>query len=283
MFLLALHACTPQMPTTTPQTEASATAAVPQLSSQTTSVSVISPIENNAQPRIPQPDSAQPIISTSYQSISKNGIQLSVVRFDDRNHHLEVADQPNGMGSLWRTAQAAARARGGIAAINGGFFTPEGKPLGILVERGTRRGSLNQSSLGAGMIASGKNGSSIFRKRHYSSGKSYRNLLQTGPMLAEQHRTISGLSKTNQRHRSFIAWDGNHHWIIGYSSPCSLNDLSKAVAGSSLAGVKIKTAINLDGGRSSDLWVSSSIQHGGKTHRSFLNKEVRNYLILVKN
>jgi len=246
--------------------------------------------------KVPTPSSATPNppvviapvqsrLPISYRQTTSAGVTLSMVVYDDRDHQLRVADQPNGLGSRWTTSQGAAATYGGLAAINGGFFTPEGKPLGFLIETGTPRGYLNKSSLGAGVFISSKNHSVIVRRETYAKSKdswNAYNLLQTGPMLAENHRIISGLSKNNSRPRSFIAWDGQHHWAIGYTSACTLSQLSQALAGRSPAGFKIKTAVNLDGGRSSDLWVSSKVSGGGKSHRGFLNKSVRNYLVLTK-
>ena len=241
------------------------------------------------QPKLPLPPviapSTQKRTPLAYQQTTRNGITLSAVSYDDRAHQLRVADQPNGLGSRWTTAQEATATYGGLAAINGGFFTPEGKPLGSLIETGTPRGSINQSSLGAGFYISSKSKSAIMRRDAYAKVKTSwnaYNLLQTGPMLAENGKTISGLSKTNNRPRSFIAWDGQHHWIIGHASACTLAQLSHALAGRTLAGIHIQVAVNLDGGRSSDLWVSSQIPGGGKSHRGLLNKPVRNYLVLTK-
>ena len=52
--------------------------------------------------------------------------------FDARFFTIEVADQPEGPGTLWKDARAAAKARGAVLAINGGFFTKDGKPLGAI-------------------------------------------------------------------------------------------------------------------------------------------------------
>jgi len=228
--------------------------------------------------------SPQPRIALSYHHTSQNGVILSMVSFDDRQHQLRIADQPNGLGTRWLDAKSAATTYRGLAAINGGFFTPEGKPLGLVIETGTKRGYINKSSLGAGIFISTKSDSTIIRREKYASSSlaaNAYNLLQTGPMLAERGKAISGLSKTNSRPRSFIAWDGKNHWAIGYAEPCTLDALSRALAGTSPTGFKISTAVNLDGGRSSDLWVGPSVKNGTKTHRSFLNKAVRNYLVLI--
>ena len=230
----------------------------------------------------PTPQSKLPI---SYQQRVIKGITLSMVSYDDRDHQLRIADQPNGLGSRWSTAQEAAATYRGVAAINGGFFTPEGKPLGQLIETGTKRGYINKSSLGAGFFTASNQRSAIVRRAAYLKNKAYwnpYNLLQTGPMLTNNSSPISGLSKNNSRPRSFIAWDGKHYWAIGHASACTLAELSQALAGKSPAGFPIKVAINLDGGRSSDLWASSQISNSAKTHRGFLNKPVRNYLVLTR-
>ena len=80
-----------------------------------------------------------------------SGITFEGVAFDSRDHRLIVADQASGPGSRFADSAAAARAAGGIAAVNAGFFTPEGDPLGLVVSAGKISGSWNTaSSLGSG-------------------------------------------------------------------------------------------------------------------------------------
>ncbi|MEY4570776.1 MAG: hypothetical protein RLZZ398_2215, partial [Verrucomicrobiota bacterium] len=52
-----------------------------------------------------------------------SGITFEGVAFDSREHRLVVADQASGPGSKFADSAAAARAAGGIAAVNAGFFT----------------------------------------------------------------------------------------------------------------------------------------------------------------
>ena len=101
-------------------------------------------------------------------------------------------------------------------------------------------------------------------------------------MLSYRKAAISGLSSKNPRTRSFLATDGSYHWLIGYAESATLEQLGKALTGKRLANVNIYHAINLDGGRSSDLWVSPSVQNGDKTFRALWNKPVRNFLLLTK-
>ena len=224
-------------------------------------------------------------IPLAYHHTSRNGIIMSLVSFDDRDFQLQVADQANGPGSRWRDAHSAANAMRGVAAINGGFFTPEGKPLGLVISKGTRRGYVNQSSLGAGIYLSSGDENTLLRRKSYTQSPNQwgtiTHLLQSGPMLAENKKSILGLSKKSNRPRSFIAWDGQHHWAIGYAESCTLDALSRALAGKAPADFPIHSAINLDGGRSSDLWAGSKVAGGNKIHRGFFNKPVRNFLVIV--
>ena len=230
------------------------------------------------------PAAPQLILPLAYDSVSSQGITISAVCFDDRKFQLTVADQADGCGSQWMDAKSAAMSCDGYAAINGGFFTPEGKPLGILVASGIKRGSLNQSSLGAGIFISSKNKSAILRREHYASSSvthNVENLLQAGPMLIEHGKPTIGLSDNNARPRSFIAWDGKHHWAIGHIDSSTLAAAARALSETSLIGFKASSVLNLDGGRSSDLWAGPRVPGGAKTHRSFLNKPVRNYLVIT--
>lgn len=206
------------------------------------------------------------------------GIPVTAVAFDSRSHRLVVADQADGPGSRWPDARSAAASRDGIAALNGGFFTPEGAPLGLLVAGGRPAGTLNRaSSLGAGLLVD--NGSPALVRRE--SGRRGPELLQAGPFLVEHGRPVAGLSPERSTARSFVGWDGGSGWFIARSGPCSLQGLAKALAGAEIGDVPARSVLNLDGGRSSDLWIGPSIPGGPLEQRPLWNKPVRNFLILL--
>jgi uncharacterized protein YigE (DUF2233 family) len=227
----------------------------------------------------------QAILSTKLHQISHQGIIFNLVTFDSRNQHLIVADQPSGPASIWVDAAAAAETHGGLAAINAGFFTPEGKPLGIVITNGKKHGSFNKSSLGSGLFYHTSSGAKISRSSVWTvlSKNPPSQLLQSGPMLLEKSKPIAGLSDKKPRPRSFIATDGNNHWCIGHANSCTLSQLSEALASIKTPGFTASTILNLDGGRSSDLWVSSKVAGGSKHIRPFWNNPVRNFLILKSN
>ena len=268
--VLVLASCSP-VQNSAPQALAKPSLAAPS--------SVIStPPKAKIEPPPPaQPRSAKPPRLTR---ATVEGIDFEGVSFDSISHHLIVVDQPAGPGTRWPDAETAARAKNGIAAINGGFFTPEGAPLGKLVAAGNPAGSWNQSSLGSGVFYESPNGIiSIARRQNVDARQ--RELLQAGPFLIEESRSVGGLSDQKTSARSFIAWDGANRWWIGRASPCSLKSLANSLAAKSPTGFPIRSALNLDGGRSSDLFISDSVSGGPLTRRSFLNRPVRNFLVLT--
>lgn len=231
-------------------------------------------------PVIPEP--AAPAKATTREV---SGITLNGISFDSRNYRLVVVDQANGPGSEFADAAEAARTRGGVAGINAGFFTPEGAPLGAVVSSGKISGSWNSgSSLGSGIWHASPSGrNAISRREHLGrdAAAGMRELIQAGPLLVENGRTVGGLESTKNSPRSVILWDGGTRWWIGCSTPCTLDALAHGLANRQPAGWPVREALNLDGGRSSDLWISSSVSGGPISQRSPWNRPVRNFLILV--
>lgn len=214
-----------------------------------------------------------------------SGITFEGVSFDSRTHRLRVVDQAGGPGSRFADSSSAGRSVGGIAAVNAGFFTPEGTPLGLVVSSGKVSGSWNGSSLGSGAWFENTSGSSGISRREKlgrSGAASMRECLQAGPMLVENGRPVGGLDAGKASIRMMILWDGGSRWWIGRASTSSLAELGKALSSGQPAGWPVRHALNLDGGRSSDLWISGAVSGGPVVRRSPWNRPVRNFLVLVQ-
>ncbi len=207
------------------------------------------------------------------------------VVFDSRDHRLIVIDQPGGPGTRFADAAEAGRSEGGLAAINAGFFTPEGTPLGWVVSNGKSSGVWNSSSsLGGGIwqeLASGQSAITRREKTGRSGAAATHELIQAGPMLVENGRTVPGLNTVKSSIRTLILWDGGSRWWIGRSSACTLSQLASAVSHGQPAGWPARHALNLDGGRSADLWIAETVPGGPITRRSPWNRPVRNFLVLI--
>ncbi len=233
----------------------------------------------------PTPVPSIPAIATRATVEEISGITFEGVAFDSRNQRLVVADQAHGPGSQYADAAAAARVLGGSAAVNAGFFTPEGAPLGLLVNSGKTAGAWNSSSsLGGGVWYETPSGTSAIARREALGRKAAtatRECLQAGPLLVENGHPVGGLEATKTSARTVILWDGGTRWWLGHGTACTLASLGQALATGQPAGWPVKQALNLDGGRSADLWVSESVPGGPVSRRPPWNRPVRNFLVLV--
>jgi hypothetical protein len=207
------------------------------------------------------------------------------VAFDSRGQHLVVADQAGGPGSRFPDAAAAGRSRGGLAAVNAGFFTPAGEPLGRVVAAGKPSGAWNNSSsLGSGVWCEDASGRlSISRRERLGrvGAASARELIQAGPLLVENGHAVAGLDAIKPSVRTLMLWDGGTRWWLGQASVCTLADLAAALTTCQPAGWPVRHALNLDGGRSADLWIADALAGGPVTLRAPWNRPVRNFLILM--
>jgi Phosphodiester glycosidase len=234
---------------------------------------------------VPVAKAVSPAVPVAIRSREIAGITFEGVAFDSRQQRLVVADQAAGPGTQFADAAAAAASRGGLVALNAGFFTPTGAPLGLVVAGGKIAGAWNStSSLGSGIWSENKGGAVAITRRgrlNRTAAAAMRELIQAGPLLVEDGSGIGGLDAEKSSARSLLLWDGGTQWWLGRSSPCSLAAVSQALATASPAGWSVRQALNLDGGRSADLWISGTLAGGPLVRRPPWNRPVRNFLVLV--
>ncbi|HEX7262263.1 MAG TPA: phosphodiester glycosidase family protein, partial [Luteolibacter sp.] len=135
------------------------------------------------------------------------------------------------------------------------------------------------SSLGSGVWYENRSGNVAITRREKigrAGAPSMRELIQAGPLLVENGRAVNGLEATKVSARTVIWSDGGSGWWIGRSSPCTLAALARA-----LAEWPARHALNLDGGRSSELWISEKLAGSPVFRRPPWNRPVRNFLVLV--
>jgi hypothetical protein len=273
--LLLLASCTPYEPATAPLQKKAAPAPPPAAAITPTPLTEAPKISEN-----PNPPTAPTLVTRNLPEFNLEGIA-----FDSRTHRLRVIDQAEGPGTTFTDAAHAGTSRDALAAINAGFFTPEGEPLGLLVAAGKSAGSWNSAtSISSAIWHESHSGTSRISRRNETNpatAKQMREALQSGPMLVDRGLAVSGLESDKTSARCFIAWDGGTRWFIGRTSPCPLNALAATLASGKHCGWTIHRAMNLDGGRSSDLWISSRVSGGPLTSRPPWNRPVRNFLILV--
>ena len=212
--------------------------------------------------------------------IPKFATQIHYFIVNQNSYSLELVDQSEGPGTLWENAEKAAIKNNAIGAINAGFFTPEGKPLGICISNSKRTGSLNKTSIGSGCFIVNRNGTPVIvRRAEINSYKNPKSLVQAGPFLIENKKPIK-VKDGEPRPRSFIAQDGKGNWLFAMVESISMPNLVSYLQGDEIPGFAVTTALNLDGGRSSQIYHSDKESQTSKQVAAFMHRKVRNYIVI---
>ena len=206
---------------------------------------------------------------------------VEFVFFTSKDYRLEVIDQTGGASARYGKISEAFRENQCVAGVNGGFFDPEFRPIGLMISQGNRVGALSkQGWTTTGVLFSDERGIHLTRRDHFRESVGIHALLQTGPYLVEHARRISGLDDSKSRRRTFIATDWRGNWALGVTSALSLAELAEILASPKpVTGWKVNRAINLDGGSSSGLFFD---QDTGYDIAVEPWKRVRNLLGIVR-
>ncbi|MEM9478289.1 MAG: phosphodiester glycosidase family protein [Verrucomicrobiota bacterium] len=205
---------------------------------------------------------------------------LSFVFFSPTAAGFRVVDQVDKNDPAYVNLADAMKKNGCIAGTNGGFFQKDFAPLGLQIADGQRAGTFNSGSqLLSGVFFVNESGSpQLVRRSAFKDEPDIVHLLQSGPYLVEDGRPTGGLDSDRAATRTFVFRTSSNLWGLGRCSRITLADLGALLANDQLlATAQVQSALNLDGGSSSGLWVEGGADDG-KDHydRSWAN--VRNFV-----
>jgi uncharacterized protein YigE (DUF2233 family) len=173
---------------------------------------------------------------------------LELALFSPKSTTLRVIDNPSGGDSLAEMMQREHC----LAGVNGGYFDPEDKPVGLLISDGKLIAPLRKARLLSGMMIVSNDRVQLLRFAEYSPRRNATTALQCGPFLVDRGQPVPGLNETRSARRTFMVTAGSERVGIGYCSEVTLAQLGKILATSNLApDLKVQRALNLDGGSSS--------------------------------
>ncbi len=206
-------------------------------------------------------DWPQPIPDLFYaQRVVAQGertILAHIAGFATHAYRLEVIEQPTDNIGGWTASGAtwlatALREAGCVAGVNGGFFHPDGTPLGLVIAQGQRSGRIEHSRLLSGVLYSDAQGTYLMRRAQFEEHPKIMALLQSGPYLVDGGNAVRGLSAQNASRRTFLATDWRGHWVLGATeTPLTLAELAQLLTTPELLTPwRVERAINLDGGTS---------------------------------
>jgi exopolysaccharide biosynthesis protein len=164
---------------------------------------------------------------------------------------LRVIDNPAGEDNL----AAVMRRENCLAGVNGGYFDPEDKPVGLLISDGNVVAPLRKARLLSGVMIVSNGRIQLLRTAEYSSKRRATAALQCGPFLVDRGQPVPGLNSTRPARRTFIVTGGSDRAAIGFCSDVTLAQLGKILATPGVTpDLKVQRALNLDGGSSSAFW-----------------------------
>ncbi|EIC23197.1 putative periplasmic protein (DUF2233) [Thiorhodovibrio frisius] len=218
---------------------------------------------------------------TSQRQSDDQRVVARLAFFHSRAFRLAVVDLESINPETKKLIDAAFRAAGMPAGINGGFFHPDGQPLGLVIADGQRINRLERAKLLSGVLYSDAGGNYLERYAAFRDHAGIDALLQSGPYLVEHGRAVRGLRSAPAARRSFAATDWRGHWLLGATrNSISLADLADCLATAGcLTDWPVERAINLDGGSSTGFFFADG--PGGKAVVMPPLKTVRNLLGIV--
>ncbi len=179
---------------------------------------------------------------------------VSIVRFN--LHHVTLSvdyqpDQPLSMQQWMQKEQAA-------AIINGGYFDGLDHATALVISNGQASGTSYQGF--GGMLDVTSRGTvqlRSLRDQPYDPSEGLLQATQCTPMLLENGKRTQFNSDTKTSPRSVVALDkqGSLLFIASPGLAFTLDDMATLLASSDL---NLETALNLDGGSSTGLYVNSN-------------------------
>jgi uncharacterized protein YigE (DUF2233 family) len=197
----------------------------------------------------------------SFSISEKERSTIHAFRIDPKKYRLRVAvaaDEVKGA-----TAEEFARRDGALLVINGGFFTPEHRSIGLIVNDGKKLTPLHKTSWWS--IFQIRDGApSIVTPSGYKGGADVEMALQCGPRLTVDGAIPKFKESVSKRSAIGVTRDGKVVIMITDGYGLSMKELAKRMGESPFqGGLGCPNSMALDGGSSSQLYAKI-----GKLERS---------------
>lgn len=165
-----------------------------------------------------------------------------------------------------------------LAGVNGGYFDPEYRPIGLLIVDGTMVAPLQKARLLSGVLSASPKRVQISRIAEFSLTQKPDAAVECGPMIVDLGKSVRGLESSKMARRTFAAVSSGDKAALGFCSDVTLADLSSILAIVTIPDFKIQRALNLDGGSSSAFWFKRA---NGSAFSIAEQKPVRDFVAVV--
>ncbi|MGV3659813.1 MAG: phosphodiester glycosidase family protein [Prosthecobacter sp.] len=182
--------------------------------------------------------------------------EMKLVIFDEKNCQMRVV--ANAERKSARSLQRIGHAEKALAVCNGGYFHAGGNfgPAGLEIADGRRTGTYEDQRFFGALIVRQGTGALVWDKE-FQDSPDITQAVQCSPWLVSEGRVVpltqQGPDPRNAR--TFILTDGEGRWAIGTCKNVGLLELAHIlVTPGIISEMKVKRALNLDGGPSTGLW-----------------------------
>ena len=194
--------------------------------------------------------------------------------FSAKSCTLRVIDSPTG-----ETLSDTMPREKCAAGVNGGYFSSDFAPIGLLISGSRMIAPLQRARLITGVLSASARGVQILRVREFSRREKISAAVQCGPFLVDHYELVRGLDDSTAARRTFAATTTNDRALLGVCSEISLAKLAAILATTRLGDdFKIQRALNLDGGSSSAFWFAGE---NGSAFSIREQKPVRDFVAVV--
>jgi len=191
-----------------------------------------------------------------YTKIEASSGSIHAVKIDPHLYRFGVA-LPSEMGRVSSTVRGLAIKSGAKVAINGGFFTPEYHPLGLIIDNGKVINPVKKMSWW-GIFYISDLRPYIVHTSEFKGEAGIETAIQCGPRLVingEIPRLKEGVA---ERSGVCIDKDGNVILVVTQNLMLSLQEFASVLKGGGEAGgLGCVNALNLDGGRSTQMYIKT--------------------------
>jgi uncharacterized protein YigE (DUF2233 family) len=175
------------------------------------------------------------------------GLRVNLEKFQ-----VKVMDS-RALGAIRMEIKSLVRKSQALAGINGGFFTPEYKPLGLLIIDGQQVNPLRKTDWGVFMVQS--NRPRLVHTREFQNDRSVSQALQVGPRLVVEGRELRLKRQIARRSALGINWKDEVILLNTEETEVYAQDLARIFRlPEAEGGLECREALALDGGPSAQMY-----------------------------
>jgi len=179
---------------------------------------------------------------------------LHAVTFSSATHSFALLDDPENAFDL----ASAAKKRGAVAAVNGGYFHPDRTPLGLRMRMGREIHPMERARLLSGLLTVADDRIALLRVAEFRHTTSLKEAVQCGPFLVDGGKAVAGLNAARRGARTVVLEAVGKRFGLLVTTDLTLAETGALLSTPDVVpNMKITRALNFDGGSSTGMWVSS--------------------------